>query len=178
MLSGAISLLIGIACALALGAIFYGAMAYQLAGGEDGGARQTQAVQATPAPLAQGADAAAMYPGALLTLSDAQLVNETAEDVRMGGTLCRVATRTYTLEDGTQAEAVSAYPGAYLERLSQEGFTPQLITGFVLARLDAAYAVRGQEGMLVARDGERVYMIRCAADEQLAYALGAAAYLE
>ncbi len=156
---GAVSLLIGTACALVLGAVFYGAMAYQLAGGE---AAQTGAAQA------EGA----------LALGDAQLVFEQTLQERHGGQDCTVLVRRYALEDGTQAEAISAQPAAYLQRMSREGWQPQLITGFVLAGLDAVYATRGEECLLAARDGEQVYMIRAGADEQAAYALGASAFLE
>ena len=62
--------------------------------------------------------------------------------------------------------------------MSQEGWQPQLITGFMLAGLDAVYATRGDECLLAARDGECVYLLRMAADEQRAYALGVSAMLE
>ena len=154
----AVSLLVGAACALVLGAVFYGAMAYQLAGGE---AAQTGAAQA------EGA----------LALGDAQPVSEQTLEERHGGQDCTVLVRRYALEDGTQAEAITAQPAAYIERLSEEKWTAQLITGFVLAGLDAVYATRGDECLLAAREGEAVYLLRVAGDEQRAYALGASAVL-
>ena len=72
----AVSLLVGAACALVLGAVFYGAMAYQLAGGE---AAQTGAAQA------EGA----------LALGDAQLVFEQTLQERHGGQDCTVLVRLY-----------------------------------------------------------------------------------
>ena len=101
---GAVSLLIGTACALVLGAVFYGAMAYQLAGGE---AAQTGAAQA------EGA----------LALGDAQPVSEQTLEERHGGQDCTVLVRLYEMEDGTQAEAITAQPAAYIERLSEEKWT-------------------------------------------------------
>ena len=154
-----LSLLIGTACALVLGAVFYGAMAYQLSGGE---AVQTRMAQET----------------GMLTLAGASLVSEQTKAERRGGRDCTVLSRLYQLEDGTQAEAMTAQPAAYIERLSEEGFTPQLITGFVLAGMDAVYAVRGEEAMLCAREGETVYLLLTRADEQTLYALGASAGVE
>ena len=155
----AASLLIGVACALVLGAVFYGAMAYQLAGGE---AAQTGAAQA------EGA----------LALGDAQPVSEQTLEERHGGQDCTVLVRLYEMEDGTQAEAITAQPAAYIERLSEEKWTAQLITGFVLAGMDAVYAVRGEEAMLCAREGDTVYALLSQADEQTLYALGASATVE
>lgn len=156
---GIVSLLIGTACALVLGAVFYGAMAYQLAGGE---AAQTGTAQMTGA----------------LALGDAQLLSEQTLQERHGGQDCTVLVRRYALEDGTQAEAITAQPAAYIERLSEEKWTAQLITGFVLAGMDAVYAVRGEEAMLCAREGNTVYALLSRADEQTLYALGAAAAVE
>lgn len=177
-LSGAIAALIGLACALVLGGVFYAAMAYQLAGG--GGEADASAAlsAASPAPLAPGMTAAQLYPGALMALDGAHLLSERAQDIGMGGAVCRAVTRVYALEDGRQAEAVSAYPAAYLERMAQEGYEPQLITGFMLAGMDAVYALSGGGSVLYARDGECVYAVFAPADEQAAYALGASAYLE
>ncbi len=153
-IAGAISTLIGVACALVLGVLFYVAMAYQLAGGD----------------RAEGAQAQG-----LLAIADATLASEQTVSARYGGQDCTAVVRTYSLADGTQAEAVTAQPAAYIERMSEEGYVPQLITGFSLAGMDAVYAVRGQEGMLCARQGETIYMLRAQADEQAIYALGAAA---
>ena len=155
LLTGAL----GLCCALVVGAIFYAAMAYQLSGEPEGAARQE---------AARG----------LLALDGGTLVSETQALSREGGVQCNAVARVYVLEDGTQAEAISAQPAAYLQRMSREGWQPQLITGFVLAGLDAVYATRGEECLLAARDGEQVYMIRAGADEQAAYALGASAFLE
>ena len=171
-LLGGLTAVLGFACALVLGALFYGSMVYQHAGERPAeGARLTQ----TPAPLGT---AGAQFPGAALELSEGTLIHEAAEDVRVGGEVCRVLTRTYRLEDGTQAEAITAQPAAYIERLSEEKWTAQLITGFVLAGMDAVYAVRGEEAMLCAREGNTVYVLLSQADEQTLYALGASATVE
>jgi len=175
--SGAIAVVFELCCALALGGMFYAAMAYQLAGGDQKAAPSAAAAY-TPAPIVQGLDAGAMYPGALMALEGMQPVSETAQDERVGETLCRVITRIYETESGVRAEAVSAYPAAYLERMALEGYAPQLITGFTLAGVDAVYALSGENCALYAREGERVYALFMPADEQAAYALGAASYLE
>lgn len=158
-IASAVSLLVGAACALVLGAVFYGAMAYQLAGGET-------AAQATEES------------GGRLMLGSAQLISEQTTLERHGGQDCTVLERRYQLEDGTQAEAITAQPAAYIERLSEEKWTPQLMTGFALAGLDAVYAARGEDVMLCAREGDTVYALLTQADEQTLYALGAAAGLE
>ena len=158
-IASAVSLLVGAACALVLGAVFYGAMAYQLASGET-------AAQATEES------------GGRLMLGSAQLVSEQTTLERYGGQDCTVLERRYQLEDGTQAEAITAQPAAYIERLSEEKWTPQLMTGFALAGLDAVYAARGEDVMLCAREGDTVYALLTQADEQTLYALGAAAGLE
>lgn len=169
--------MLGLCCALVLGGVFYAAMAYQLAGGVETATPAAWKAE-TPAPLMQGMTAAQLYPGALMAIEGMQLVFEQAQDVEIGGTLCRAVTRVYAMEDGRQAEAVSAYPAAYLYRMAQEGYEPQLITGFVLAGMDAVYALSGDRCALYARDGECVYAVFAPAEEQAAYALGAAAYLE
>ncbi|MGN0775495.1 MAG: hypothetical protein ACI4MM_02340 [Candidatus Ventricola sp.] len=153
------SLLVGAACALVLGAVFYGAMAYQLAGGETA-AQETEEA------------------GGRLMLGGAQLISEQTVLERHGGQDCTVLARRYQLEDGTQAEAITAQPAAYIERLSEEKWTAQLVTGFTLAGLDAVYAVRGEDVMLCAREGGTVYALLTQADEQTLYAMGAAAGLE
>lgn len=158
-IASAVSLLVGAACALVLGAVFYGAMAYQLAGGET-------AAQATEES------------GGRLMLGSAQLISEQTTLERHGGQDCTVLERRYQLENGTQAEAITAQPAAYIERLSEEKWTPQLMTGFALAGLDAVYAARGEDVMLCAREGDTVYALLTQADEQTLYALGAAAGLE
>lgn len=160
-IASAMSLLVGVACALVLGAVFYGAMAYQLAGGE---------------PAAQAERAA--EPGTLLALEGAQLLSEQTLHERYGGQTCTALVRRYRLDNGMQAEAVTARPAAYIERLSEEKWTAQLITGFVLAGMEAVYAVRGEEAMLCARNGDTVYAVLAQAGEQELYALGAAASLD
>ncbi len=159
-LLGAISMLLGLCCALVMGGVFYGAMAYQLADG----------VQLTGQTAPQEA-------GALLALSGAEMLEEQTGILVCGGRECRVTTRTYALEDGLRAQAITATPAAYIEMLSEEGFAAQLITGFTLAGISAVYNVRGEEAILSAREGEWIFMIRAAADEQTMYALGTAAYL-
>ncbi len=161
-LSRAVGMLPGIVLALVMAAAFYGAMAYQLAGG------QTQGMQ----------QASAAGEHALLALPDAQLISEQTAQQEMGGETCTVTTRIYKTQDGLEAKAISASPAAYIERLAAEKWTAQLITGFSLAGLDAVYSLHGEEGMLSARDGERVYMLSCAAGEQTLHALGAAAAFE
>ena len=157
-LTGLVMGAVGLACALLVAALFYGVMAYQLSGA-DGAAAQSE-------------------PGrGVLALGEGELVSQAQDTVEMGGVPCTVVTRVYALADGTAAEAVTAQPAAYLQRMSQEGWKPQLITGFVLAGLDAVYATRGDEYLLAAREGEAVYLLRVAGDEQRAYALGASAVL-
>lgn len=152
--------LAGVFCALVLGAVFYGAMAYQLAGEKNDGMVY--------------ADAQA---GGLLALPDAQLLSETAQQQVFGGEICSVVTREYQLENGAQAQAVTASPAAYIERLAVQGYEAQRVTGFVLAGMDAVYSIRGEEGMLSARQGDRIYMLSAPADEQAIYTLGAEACL-
>ena len=157
-LTGLVMGAVGLACALLVAGLFYAVMAYQMAG-TDGTAAQSG--------TARG----------VLALGEGELVSQAQDAVELGGVPCTVVTRVYALADGTTAEAVTAQPAAYLQRLSQEGWQPQLITGFVLAGLDAVYATRGDECLLAARDGETVYLLRVAGDEQRAYALGTAAVL-
>ena len=158
-LHSAIGALIGIACALALGAAFYGVMAYQLADGSQKSAETA-------------------LPDALLAIADVELAAEQTAQQDVGGETCTVTTRTYHAADGLEIETVSASPAAYAERLSEEKWTAQLVTGFTLAGLDAVYSVRGEEGLLSARAGDRIYMLRAPVDEQALYVLGAGAYLE
>lgn len=156
-LTGLLMSAVGLVCALLVAGLFYAVMAYQMAGTD--AAAQDEPVRG------------------VLALGEGELVSQAQEAVEMGGVPCTVVTRVYALADGTAAEAVTAQPAAYLQRMSQEGWQPQLITGFVLAGLDAVYATRGDECLLAARDGERVYLLRVAGDEQRAYALGASAVL-
>ena len=160
-LGSAISGLIGLLCALVLGGVFYGAMAYQLLGGAQSDALQQSA-----------------RPDALLAIADAQLISEQTAQQEMGGEICTVTTRMYRTQDGLEIEAVSASPAAYIERLSQEEWTPQLVTGYVLAGLEAVCSRRGEACMLSARADDRIYMLRAEADEQTLYALGAGAVLQ
>ena len=170
------SALLGLLCAVVLSVVFYGAMVYQL--GEDAGRKGAEDVQGTPAPLSAALNAAQQYPGETLALSGMQAGEETVRDIAVDGQTCRVVSRVYVLSGGGQAELISAYPAAYLGRLSKEGWQAQLISGFSLAGLDAAYMTRGDRGLLAARDGENVYLLISAADEAALYALGASAYLE
>ena len=147
---GALAALLGVVCALILCALFYGTMVYQLAGesGED----------AAPA--------------------GGTLEDESRQNIRMGGKTCDVLTRTYRLEGGAQVQAVTASPAAYIERMKEEGWQAQLITGFAIGPLDAIYAVSGESAMLCAQSGQTVYMILAQADENALYALGADAVFE
>ena len=156
-LTGALMALLGAACALILCAVFYGTMVYQLAG-ENG----------ESAPAAAGT----------LALNAGTPVDESRESVRMGGKTCDVLTRTYRLEGGAQVQAVTASPAAYIERMKEEGWQAQLITGFAIGPLDAIYAVSGESAMLCAQSGQTVYMILAQADENALYALGADAVFE
>ena len=159
-LTGALMALLGAACALILCAVFYGTMVYQLADRTDG----AQAKQAEPAKT--------------LALGSGEMEGESRERVQMGGKLCDVLTRTYLLADGTRAQAITASPAAYIERMKQEGWQAQLVTGFVLGEEEAVYALRESEGMLAARSGDAVYMLISAAQEQELYALGSQAKIE
>ena len=156
-LIGALMTLLGAVCALIFCEVFYGTMVYQLAG-ESG----------ESAPPTAGT----------LALNVGTLIDESRESVRMGGRTCDVLTRTYQLEDGTQAQAVTAAPAAYIERLKAEGWQAQLITGFTIGSLDAVEAVSGENAMLCAQSGDRVYMIFAQTDESALYALGADAFFE
>ena len=156
----AIEMIVGLSCALALGAVFYGAMAYQLSGEQ---APET---------------AAAVSADALLTLPGAKMRFEQTVLQEMGGETCTVTIRRYYTDGGVEIEAVSASPAAYIERLARENWTAQLVTGFSLAGLEAVYSVRGEEGMLSSRKGDRIYMLRAAADERTLYTLGTSACLE
>ena len=158
--SKAVGALVGLACALMLGALFYGAMAYQLSG---------EPAQRNQEPGSESG---------LLALPGAQLLSEQTTNEEMGGEICRVTTRVYRLDDGVEVQAVSATPAAYIERLSAEKWTAQLVTGFSLAGMDAVYSVRGGEGMLSCRAGERIYMLCAAAQEQTLYTLGTQAVIE
>jgi len=160
-LGSAIAALLGTVCALALGFVFYGAMAYQLL---DKDAAQHAGVQTGE--------------NSRLALSGVQLVSERTVACEYGGESCTALVRTYQLDDSRKAEAITAKPAAYIERLSEEGYTPQLITGFTLAGMDAVYALRGDEAALCARSGDAIFMLCVHADESEIYTLGAGAHLE
>ena len=164
---GSLTALLGALCALVLCVVFYGTMVYQLAGEERALAQQPQ-----------NAAAADGYPAKTLSIEGGVLLDERRETVRMGGADCHVVTRVYAFADGSQATAVSAVPAAYIERMSEENWQAQLITGFVLGEEEAVCARRGNEGMLAARNGGAVYMLISAAEEQELYALGAQAKIE
>lgn len=129
---GALAALLGVVCALILCALFYGTMVYQLAG-ESGG-------DAAPA-------------GGTLALSAGTLEDESRQNIRMGGKTCDVLTRTYRLEGGAQVQAVTASPAAYIERMKEEGWQAQLITGFAIG--PAGRDLRRQRGKRDALRAER-----------------------
>ena len=157
---GALVTRLGAVCALILCAVFYGTMVYQLA--DRTGDAQTQSAEAAK----------------VLALTGGELESERRESVRMGGRTCDVLTRTYLLADGARAQAITASPAAYIERMKAEGWQAQLVTGFAIGGLDAVYALGGEGAMLCAQDGGTVYMIIAQADEQTMYALGAGAKTE
>lgn len=171
-LAGALTALLGFVCALILGALFYGTMVYQFAG-EDGQAETGEAAEQAVTQVD-----GLTFPGQLLALSEGELTDEQAAQETVDGVHCAVVTRTYTLADGTQVFAVSASSTAYMARLAEAGYTPQLVTGFSVAGLSAVCEARGQEMALAARDGECVYLIAAQASEQTMYALGASSLLE
>ena len=154
---GVLAALMGLICAALLSALFYGTMVYQLAG--------------ESAPDAQ----ADLQTGGVLALGSGALVSEERTQQEVGGALCDVTTRTYALDDGAQARAITASPAAYIERLAAKDVTMQLITGFVIDGLDAVYAVSGGMGVLAARSGDTVYLIEGPQDQQQMYELGALA---
>ena len=153
----------GLLCALVMGALFYGAMVYQLA--EDGTAPDAQRT-------------AQVQTSGSLMLEGAQLLGEEALEERHGGQRCTVLVRRYQLEGGMQAEAITAQPAAYIERLSEEKWMPQMTTGYTLAGMEAILAVRGEEYMLCARQGETIYMLCMRGGEAQLGALGASAGLD
>ena len=81
-LTGILMGLVGLLCALLLGALFYGMMVYQLAGIDGGTEDGALAAEGTPAPLEEGAPVQALFPGVLLALdpSMAQQTGITAQD--------------------------------------------------------------------------------------------------
>jgi len=160
-IGSAISALFGLACVLLLGAVFYGAMAYQLLDQEKN-ERETAQIQEE----------------ARLALPGAQMLSEETVSCEYGGTPCTALVRDYILEEGLRVQAVTARPAAYIQRLSEEKYVPQLVTGFTLAGLDAVYASRGEERLLCARSAETVVMLLAATDEQTLYTLGASAALQ
>ena len=178
-LTGILMGLVGLLCALLLGALFYGMMVYQLAGIDGGTEGGALAAEGTPAPLEEGLPIQALFPGERLTLDtpSATQTGITAQDVTVSGQVCRVITISYALEGGGTARAISATPEMYLGRLSDGGVQMQLMTGFVLAGLDALYAVQDGARMLAVRYGGCVYVLEAEADEQTLYELGAASVL-
>ncbi len=154
--------LVSLLCALALAAMFYGTMVYQLLD-ENG----------RPLALEEEAQIAG-----LLALSEGEMTDERTDTARVGGVNCEVVTRAYALEGGGTARAITATPAAYLERLQLEGWQPQLVTGFTLAGLDAVCERREGEMLLAARAGETVYLLATDGEEQTLYALGTAAKIE
>ena len=85
--------LLGLFCALALAALFYGMMVYEVDAQTGAGARE---------------DAG----GGVLTLREGELTREQTDEQRFGGEVCRVVTREYALDGGGTAWAVSAEPAA------------------------------------------------------------------
>ena len=168
----ALSAMLGFVCALVLGVLFYATMVYQLS---EENAQPALTAQATPAPLDLTQEVAALFPGPLLALPG-DLLKENVADEMHDGVLCRVVSRIYDVQ-GLKVTAVSAYPAAYLSVIAQEGFAPQLVTGFSLAGLDAVCEKKESLSMLAARDGERVYLLMAQAEDQTLYSLGAAAGL-
>ena len=151
-----VSMLLGFVCAVVLGAVFYGTMVYQLSG-EGGAQRQNLS--------------------GVLALDAVPEKEETLEEI-FGGEVCSVVKRTYVLDGGLHVQAVTASPAIYFERIAQEGFVPQLVTGFSLAGMDAILQRNGETGLLAAGNGERAYLLIADADDQTLYALGAGALLE
>ena len=151
-----VSMLLGFVCAVVLGAVFYGTMVYQLAG-ESSAQRQNLS--------------------GVLALDAVPEKEETLEEI-FGGEVCSVVKRTYVLDGGLHVQAVTASPAIYFERIAQEGFVPQLVTGFSLAGMDAILQRNGETGLLAAGNGERAYLLIADADDQTLYALGAGALLE
>ena len=151
-----VSMLLGFVCAVVLGAVFYGTMVYQLAG-ESGAQRQNLS--------------------GVLAFDAVPEKEETLEEI-FGGEVCSVVKRTYVLDGGLHVQAVTASPAIYFERIAQEGFVPQLVTGFSLAGMDAILQRNGETGLLAAGNGERAYLLIADADDQTLYALGAGALLE
>ena len=152
--------LTGLISALLLAAVFYGTMVYQLAGEEAKAPAQEEP------------------PAGVLALGEGELLGEEMQQAVFGGETCEVVVRTYALAGDVGAVAITATPAAYLERLAQEEWQPQLITGFVLAGLDAVYEQLGERSMLAARAGDTVYLLETEVGEQQLYALGAGAWLE
>ena len=151
-----VSMLLGFVCAVVLGAVFYGTMVYQLSG-EGGAQRQNLS--------------------GVLALDAVPEKEETLEEI-FGGEVCSVVKRTYVLDGGLHVQAVTASPAIYFERIAQEGFVPQLVTGFSLAGMDAILQRNGETGLLAAGNGGRAYLLIADADDQTLYALGAGALLE
>lgn len=154
---GALAALLGVVCALILCALFYGTMVYQLAG--------ESREDAAPA-------------GGTLALSAGTLEDESRQNIRMGGKTCDVLTRTYRLEGGAQVQAVTASPAAYIERMKEEGWQAQLITGFAIGRWTRFTPSAGKTRCSARRAARPYTMILAQADENALYALGADAVFE
>ncbi|MBP3657465.1 MAG: hypothetical protein J6K32_12335 [Clostridia bacterium] len=170
-----LSSLLGLVCAAALGGLFYGTMVYQLTPGAGG--EMPAAGMLAPPPLDSAVDAASVFPGLQLQFAGGTVTGRQAEDVRVDGVLCRAVTTQWLTADGQSVRTVCAAPQAYIAVLAQQGYMPQLITGYQLAGMDAVYETRGAEGLLAAQSGGAVYLLIGPADEQRMYALGAACTL-
>ena len=74
---------------------------------------------------------------------------------------------------------MTASPAAYIERMKEEGWQAQLITGFAIGAAGRDLrASAGKARCSARRSGQNVYMILAQADENALYALGADAVFE
>ncbi|MFR2149756.1 MAG: hypothetical protein ACLS7Z_03885 [Christensenellales bacterium] len=104
--------------------------------------------------------------------------NAEAKAAKTAGWAAKPATCGHDVSVEGGAGATDFSPAAYIERMKEEGWQAQLITGFAIGPLDAIYAVSGENAMLCAQSGQNVYMILAQADENALYALGADAVFE
>ena len=125
-------------------------MVYQLAaGGRRGG-------DAAPA----GGDAGA---GSAGTLED-----ESRQNIRMGGKTVRRADPDVSAgRTARRCRPMTASPAAYIERMKEEGWQAQLITGFAIGAAGRDLRASAEKTRCSARrSGQTVYMILAQADEQ------------
>ena len=149
---GALAALLGVVCALILCALFYGTMVYQLAG-----ERRTARRRSRPSRRRRWRWGAAERWKA-----------KAAERVRMGGKAVRRADADVPAGRTARGRRpMTASPAAYIERMKEEGWQAQLVTGFAIGAAGRDLrASAGENAMLCAKDGETVYMIIAQADEQ------------